>query len=196
MCLSNLIPHELILHTFADMTLRTVVTISKLWMSRQLCFFGDWDICFLCDKPPTTNMRLIFQCSPLSYVHFISFHQIPKFLLFWPPIVVSFYVGLADTLDPGSSSQRSSLTHSGRVPHICVSKRTIIGLDDGWSPGRRQTIIWTNAGILSIGPLGINLNRNLYIFIQENVFENVVRKLAAILSRPQCLNTRWAQRRW
>ena len=32
-----------------------------------------------------------------------------------------------------------------------------------------------------------NLNRDLYIFIQENAFENVVRKLAAILSRPQCV---------
>ena len=30
-----------------------------------------------------------------------------------------------------------------------------------------------------------NLNRNLYIFIQKNAFENVVWKMAAILSRPQ-----------
>ena len=33
-----------------------------------------------------------------------------------------------------------------------------------------------------------NLNRNLYIFIQENAFENVVWKMAAILSLPQCVN--------
>ena len=26
-----------------------------------------------------------------------------------------------------------------------------------------------------------------YIFIQENAFENVVRKLSAVLSRPQCV---------
>ena len=31
-----------------------------------------------------------------------------------------------------------------------------------------------------------NLNQNWYIFIQENGFENVVWKMAAILSRPQC----------
>ena len=31
-----------------------------------------------------------------------------------------------------------------------------------------------------------NLSRNLYIFIQENAFENVVWKMAAILSLPQC----------
>ena len=44
------------------------------------------------------------------------------------------------------------LTHWGRVTHICVSKLTIIGSDNGLSPDRRQAIIWTNAGILLIGP--------------------------------------------
>ena len=55
-------------------------------------------------------------------------------------------------------------------------------------PGRCQAIIWTNAGILSNGPLGTKVNFNLissYIFIQENPFQNVVWKMAAILSRPQ-----------
>ena len=33
-----------------------------------------------------------------------------------------------------------------------------------------------------------NFNRNSYIFIHENAFEKVVCKMAAILSRPQCLN--------
>ena len=45
--------------------------------------------------------------------------------------------------------------------HICVSKLTIIGSDNGLSPGRRQAIIWTNAGILLIGPLGINFSEIL-----------------------------------
>ena len=45
------------------------------------------------------------------------------------------------------------LTHWGRVTHICVSKLTIIGSDNGLSPGRRQAIIWTNAGILLIRTL-------------------------------------------
>ena len=39
------------------------------------------------------------------------------------------------------------LTHWGRVTHICVGNLTIIGPDNGLSPGRRQAIIWTNAGI-------------------------------------------------
>ena len=46
------------------------------------------------------------------------------------------------------------LTHWGRVTHICVNKLTIIGSDNGLSPGRRQAIIRTNAGILLIGYLG------------------------------------------
>ena len=50
------------------------------------------------------------------------------------------------------------LTHWGRATHICVSKLTIIGSDNGLSPGRRQAIIWTNAGILLIGPLGPNFS--------------------------------------
>ena len=47
------------------------------------------------------------------------------------------------------------------MTHICVSKLTTIGSDNGLSPGRRQAIIWTNAGILLIGPLGTNLSEVL-----------------------------------
>ena len=65
------------------------------------------------------------------------------------------------------------------LTHICI-----IG-SDGFSPGRRQASIWTNAGMLLIGPLGINsFKRNQCISIQENTFENVVYKMASILSRP------------
>ena len=53
------------------------------------------------------------------------------------------------------------LTHWGRVTHKCVSKLTIIGSDNDLSPGRRQAIIWTNAGILLIGPLGTNFSEIL-----------------------------------
>ena len=83
------------------------------------------------------------------------------------------------------------LTHWGRVTHICVSKLTIIGSDNGLSPGRRQAIIWTNAGILLIGPLGTNFseifNWNSNIFIEDNTFENVVCEMLLISSRPQCV---------
>ena len=53
-----------------------------------------------------------------------------------------------------------TLTHWGRVTHICVGKLTNIGSDNGLSPGRHQAIIWTNAGILLIRLLGTNLSEN------------------------------------
>ena len=56
---------------------------------------------------------------------------------------------------------KEHLTHWGRATHICVSKLTIIGSDSGFSPDRRQAIIWTNAGLLLIGPLGTNFSEIL-----------------------------------
>ena len=49
----------------------------------------------------------------------------------------------------------------GQVTHICVSYFTVIGSDNGLSPGRRQAIIWTNAGILLIEPLATNFSEIL-----------------------------------
>ena len=76
------------------------------------------------------------------------------------------------------------LTHWGRVTHLCVRKLTIIGSDKGLPPDRRQAIVWTNAGILLIrnatNKFQWNPMRNSFIFIQENVFENVICKRASI----------------
>ena len=84
-----------------------------------------------------------------------------------------------------------SLSHWGRMTHICVSKLTIIGSDNGLSPDRRQAIFWTNAGILLIGPLGTNFSE---ILIEIHAFtfkkmhlKKVVWNIAAILSRPRCV---------
>ena len=55
----------------------------------------------------------------------------------------------------------TELTHWGRVTHICVSKLTIIGSYNGLSPDRRQAIIWSNAGLLLIRPLGTNFSEIL-----------------------------------
>ena len=54
-----------------------------------------------------------------------------------------------------------SLTHWGQVTHICVGKFTITDSGNGLSPGGRQAIIWTNAGILLIRPLGTNFSEIL-----------------------------------
>ena len=53
------------------------------------------------------------------------------------------------------------LTHWGRVTHICVSKLTVIASDNGLSPGRRQAIVWTNAGKLLIKLLGTNFRETI-----------------------------------
>ena len=50
-------------------------------------------------------------------------------------------------------------THLGQVTHICISKLTITGSDNGLSSGPHQATIWTNAGILLNGPMGTKLRR-------------------------------------
>ena len=77
------------------------------------------------------------------------------------------------------------LTHWGRVTHICVGKLTIIGSDNGLSPGRRQAIIWTNAGIL-IESLGTNFSEIL-IGIQIFSFTKMRMKMSSAKWRPFCL---------
>ena len=78
------------------------------------------------------------------------------------------------------------LTHWGRVTHICISNLTIIGSDNGLSPGRRQAIIWNNAGILLIGPLGTNFDE---ILIKFNTFsfKNIHLKISSGKWLPFCL---------
>ena len=58
-------------------------------------------------------------------------------------------------------SWEKTLTHWGRVMHICTSNLTIIGSDNGLSPGRRHVIIWTNDGILLIRTFGANFTEIL-----------------------------------
>ena len=78
------------------------------------------------------------------------------------------------------------LTHWGRLTHICLGNLTIIGSDNGLSPGRRQAIIWTNAGILLIGTLGTNFNE-ISIEIQIFSFKKMHFKMSSAKWRPFCL---------
>ena len=79
--------------------------------------------------------------------------------------------------------QYSFLTHWGGVMHICFGNLTIIGSDNGLSPGRRQAIILTNAGILLIGPLGTNFSEIL-IKIQIFSFKKMRLKGSSAKWRP------------
>ena len=71
------------------------------------------------------------------------------------------------------------------MTHICVSKITFIGLNNGL----RLAIIWTSAGILLIGPLGANFSE-IFIEIQIVSSKKIHLKrssanMAAILPQPQ-----------
>ena len=84
------------------------------------------------------------------------------------------------------NSPQNVLTHWGRVTHIRVSWLIIIGSDDGLSPGRRQAIIWTKAGILLIGPLATIFSEiliEIYIFS----FNKMYLKMSSAKWRPFCL---------
>ena len=72
------------------------------------------------------------------------------------------------------------------LTHICVSKLTIIGSDNGLTPGQRQAIIGTNAGILLIGPLGTDFSEIL-IEIYTFSFKKMYLKMSSGKLRPSCL---------
>ena len=62
-----------------------------------------------------------------------------------------------------------SLTHWGRATDIWVSKLTIIGSDYDLSPGQRQVIAWTIAGVLLIGLLETKFSE---ILIEIHIYPN------------------------
>ena len=72
------------------------------------------------------------------------------------------------------------------MTHICVGKLTIIGSDNGLSPGRRQAIIWTNARKVLIRPLGTNFSE-ISIGIETFSFKKMYLKMSSAKWRPFCL---------
>ena len=63
---------------------------------------------------------------------------------------------------------------------------TIIGSDNGLSPGRRQAIFWTNVGILSIEPLETNFSE-IVIKIRAVLFKKRHMKMSSAKSHPLCI---------
>ena len=80
------------------------------------------------------------------------------------------------------SRKHCCINSLGRVTHICVNYLAIIGSDNYLN--HCWNIVHSNLR----NKLQWNLQRTSYIFIQEDPFGNVVKKLADILSRPQCVN--------
>ena len=71
------------------------------------------------------------------------------------------------------------------MTHICIGSLTIIGSDNGLSPGRRQAIIWTNAEIQLIQTLGTNFSEIL-IGIQTFSFKKMHLKMSSAKWRSFC----------
>ena len=117
------------------------------------------------------SSTFVFHEGIITYIHY------PSFLFCFQSVFRSTIVAyFTKEVNPCFAKQplhfsggeaKIGLTHWGRVTHICVSILTIIGSDIGLSPGRRQAIIWTNAGILLIWPLGINF---IEILIEIQIF--------------------------
>ena len=72
------------------------------------------------------------------------------------------------------------------MTHIYVRNLAIIGSDNDLSPARRQAIIWTNAGILLIGPLGWKFSEIL-IGIQTFSFKKMHLNMSSAKWWPFCL---------
>ena len=104
----------------------------------------------------------------------------------WGCHATSHYQCWPRSISPYGINDHNELTHWGRVTHICICKLTIIDSDNSLSPGRRQAVIWTNAGILLIGPLGTNFNEIL-IGIQTFSFMKMHLKMLSAQWRPFCL---------
>ena len=93
---------------------------------------------------------------------------------------------LVDLLKKRDLNTAFHFIFKSQVTHICVSKLIIIGSDNGFSPDRRQAIIWTNAGSLLTGPLGTNFTEIL-IEILTLSFNEMRFKVLSAKRRPFCL---------
>ena len=79
-----------------------------------------------------------------------------------------------------------TLTHRDRVTHICVSKLTIIGSDNGLSPGRCQAIISNQCWNIVNWVLRTNFSEIL-IEVQRFSFKKMRLKMSSENWRPFCI---------
>ena len=147
-----------------------------------------------CSNSIANPLELLQSCAKCRYVH--SCNHVKSILGFVTEFTVMFVVlangGIAFIWKLCCHWLKSlhqfhvTLTHWGQVTYICVGKQTIIGSDKGLPPGRRQAIIWTNAGILLIGPLGTNFSE-ISIKILTFSFTKMHLKVSSAKWRPFCL---------
>ena len=105
------------------------------------------------------------------------------------PIIINSFKPFSTMLSlfkPFTAMLVHCLTHWGWMTHICVSRLTIIGSDNGLSPGRRQAIICTNTGVLVIWIIGTNFSE---ILSETHTFsfKKMHLKMSSGRRRPFCL---------
>ena len=73
------------------------------------------------------------------------------------------------------------------MTHICSGNPTIVGPDNDLAPVRRQAITWTNADLLSIGPLETYFSE---MSIKIGIFwlEKMHLKISSVKWQPFCLS--------
>ena len=140
------------------------------------------------------TLRQLLRCCDMLNGLIIVSHLVPKA---WSEVITVIAVTESNAwlihrlVYTGQPVHSTRLTRWGRVKHICVCNLTIIGSENGpvaWSaPGHYLNQWWNIVNWTNRNKLQWNFNQNHNIFIQENAFENVVWKTAAILSRLQCV---------
>ena len=162
------------------------------WVPKLPLSFGDWS-CRECTRIMVPGMTTRVTCNiwsncATSFGHlFLMMPKVQKpiisrpFSSITPSVRDDYCWSFLEIPDSGPL-----LTHWGQVTHICVGNLTIIGSDNGLLPGRRQAIIWTNAEMLLIGPLGTNFSEIL-IAMHTFLFKKIHLKLSSVKWQPFCL---------
>ena len=95
-------------------------------------------------------------------------------------------IGSIDLFSDGPTSV-FMVFNSMRPSDACMRRYlSIIGSDNGLSPGRRQAIIWNSVGILLIGPLRTTNFSEILIGIHTFPFKKIYLKMASGKWRPFC----------
>ena len=112
----------------------------------------------------------------------------------WFVNVIRKYLSLVCSFNMFRKLQCHTLTSWGQVKHLCISKLTIIGSDNGLSPSQRQANIWTNAGISLIWTLGSNFSEIL-TKIRTYSFKKMHLKMSSVEWQQICcgliVSTQW-----
>ena len=162
------IVNSLIFLCFRQIVYFVMLLKSRAWCQNAVTPLLTKGLVQDCSHPSALSVELLPSCTSHRNV---DFHFLPpEFLVRLIPIWTHCW----------------PLTHWGRVTHICVGTNTNIGSDNGLSPGRRQAIIWTNAGILLIGPLATNFSEIL-IEILAFSFKKICLNVSSVKRRPSCL---------